>query len=75
MYIIIGCLIIIGFLGYKLTKKQQLDKQALADYQVQFKQLQNDIVRKWDEFDSVSRELIEASANLTQAREATEYEK
>ena len=33
IYALIGCLIIIGFLGYKLSKKQVLDTQALEDYQ------------------------------------------
>ena len=34
-YIIIGCLIIIGFLLYKLNRKQQIDKQELEHYNEQ----------------------------------------
>ena len=29
IYALIGCLIIIGFLGYKLSKKVQLDNEKL----------------------------------------------
>ena len=32
IYLFIGCLVIIGFLGFKLTQKQKLDKQALENY-------------------------------------------
>lgn len=35
IYALIGCLIIIGFLGVKLYQKQKIDKQALDDYQYQ----------------------------------------
>ena len=34
-YALIGCFIIIGFLGFKLFQKQKIDKQALDDYQYQ----------------------------------------
>jgi len=32
-YLIIILIIIIGFLGYKLSQKQLLDQQVLTDYQ------------------------------------------
>ena len=35
IYALIGCLIIIGFLGFKLFQKQKINKQALDDYQYQ----------------------------------------
>lgn len=35
VYALIGCFIIIGFLGFKLFQKQKIDKQALDDYQYQ----------------------------------------
>lgn len=35
IYVLICCLIIIGFLGVKLYQKQKIDQQALDDYQYQ----------------------------------------
>jgi hypothetical protein len=32
IYALIGCLIIIGFLGIKLYKKQEIDRTALNNY-------------------------------------------
>ena len=38
LYIIIGCLIIISFLGYKLYQKQEIDKTALDNYKKEISQ-------------------------------------
>ena len=35
VYVIIGCLIIIGFLGYKLYQKQKIDRSELENYRNQ----------------------------------------
>ena len=35
IYIIIGCIIIIGFLGIKLCQKQKIDKTELENYRNQ----------------------------------------
>ena len=35
IYAIIGCLIIIGFLGYKLYQKQKIDRSELEKYNSQ----------------------------------------
>ena len=38
IYALIGCLIIIGFLGFKLYKKQKIDKTALNNYKEEISQ-------------------------------------
>lgn len=43
IYLLIICCIIIGFLGFRLYKKQTLDQQALADYNNQIRQQQEEL--------------------------------
>ena len=38
IYALIGCLIVIGFLGYKLYQKQEIDKTALDNYKKEISQ-------------------------------------
>ena len=38
IYALIGCLIIIGFLGFKLYKKQEIDRTALNNYKEEISQ-------------------------------------
>jgi hypothetical protein len=38
IFALIGCLIIIGFLGFKLYQKQKLDKTALNNYKEEISQ-------------------------------------
>lgn len=61
IYIIIICLIVIGFLGFKLHQKQKLDKSTLDKYKEEISQA----TKEWQEI------LIEKRV----AEEATEYEK
>lgn len=75
LYVIILCLIIIGFLGYKLYQKQKIDKQELQDYQLQLKILKQDISNNWAEFNLSSQNLHEANLALKAAKKETDYEK
>ena len=74
IYALIGCLIIIGFLGFKLFQKQKIDRQELQDYQSQLKILKQDINNNWAAFNLSSQNLHEANLALKTAKEATEYE-
>ena len=61
IYLLIGCLIIIGFLGYKLFQKQKYDKLALVNYQRELEHIKNE----WQE----------TLLKKKEAEQATEYEK
>ena len=67
IYLLIICLIIIGFLGYKLCQKQKIDKTNLEIYQ-------NDLQTAKEEFRQILKDTTDAEAKLKVAREATEYE-
>lgn len=67
IYLLIICLIIIGFLGYKLCQKQKIDKTYLEVYQ-------NDLQAAKEEFRQILKDTTDAEAKLKVAREATEYE-
>lgn len=68
IYALIGCLIIIGFLGYKLSKKQVLDTQVLEDYQNKKSVLEVQIGVQEVKIEKNERE-------LETLQEQTEYEK
>lgn len=68
IYALIGCLIIIGFLGYKLSKKQILDTQVLEDYQNKKSVLEVQIGVQEVKIEKNERE-------LETLQEQTEYEK
>ena len=42
IYALIGCLVIIGFLGFKLSQKQKIDKTALNNYKEEISQATRD---------------------------------
>ena len=46
IYALIGCLIIIGFLGVKLYQKQKIDKEEYQLYQDELKQIKQDVKDK-----------------------------
>ena len=74
LYALIGCLVIIGFLGIKLYQKQKIDKREFDEYTAQLKQLQNQVNIKLNEFNGVSKDLVEANNKLVDTKEKTEYE-
>ena len=43
IYVIIGCLIIIGFLGFKLSQKQKIDKEVLDQYNLDIDTAKTDL--------------------------------
>lgn len=75
IYVLIGCLIIIGFLGFKLFQKQKIDKEELQLYNQQLKQVKQDVANAWTNFHLASQNLETANNTLKRAKEETEYEK
>lgn len=75
IYVLIVCLIIIGFLGYKLYQKQKIDKEELQLYNQQLKQVKQDVTNAWTDFHLASQNLETANNTLKRAKEETEYEK
>ena len=61
IYILILCIIIIGFLGFKLLRKQTLDKTALEEYR--------------EEISDAKRELQDLLAKKQKVRDETDYER
>lgn len=68
IYIIILCLIIIGFLGFKLFQKQQIDRTNLEVYKA-------DLEAAKEEFKAIIQETNEAENKLKRAKDDTNYEK
>ena len=68
IYIIILCLIIIGFLGFKLYQKQQIDRTNLEAYKA-------DLEEAKEEFKAIVQETNEAENKLKRAKDDTDYEK
>lgn len=75
IYALIGCLIIIGFLGVKLYQKQKIDKEEYQLYQDELKQVKQDVKDTWVEFHLASDNLQSAQNTLSHIQEKTEYEK
>ena len=75
IYALIGCLIIIGFLGFKLFQKQKIDKEEYQLYQDELKQVKQDVKDTWIEFHLASDNLQSAQNTLSNIQEKTEYEK
>ena len=75
IYALIGCLVIIGFLGFKLYQKQKIDKEEYQLYQDQLKQVKQDVKDIWVEFHLASDNLQSAQNTLSHIQEKTEYEK
>ena len=67
IYALIGCLIIIGFLGFKLFQKQKIDESILNNYK-------EEISKTTKEWNQLLKNKITVEAELKQAKEATEYE-
>ena len=74
IYALIGCLIIIGFLGVKLYQKQKIDKEEYQLYQDQLKQVKQDVKDIWVEFHLASDNLQSAQNTLSRIQEKTKYE-
>lgn len=68
IYILILCLIIIGFLFYQLQKKQKIDTSIVENYKAE-------ISNTTKELNQVLKDKALAEAELEQAKEATDYEK
>ena len=68
LYIILICLIVIGFLAFKLFQKQKIDKQNLELYRKDLKAAQ-------DEFKQVLKDTSAAESKLQIAKKATDDEK
>ena len=67
IYIIVICLIIIGFLAFKLFQKQKIDKTNLELYR-------KDLSAAQDEFKQVLKDTSAAEAELQIAKDATVHE-
>ena len=67
IYALIGCLIIIGFLGFKLFQKQKIDESILNNYK-------EEISKTTKEWNQLLKNKITVEAELKHAKEATEYE-
>lgn len=74
IYVIIICLVIIGFLGVKLYQKQQIDQEEYQLYQDQLKQVKQNIKDVWTEFHLASDNLQSAQNTLSHIQEKTKYE-
>lgn len=68
IYILILCLIIIGFLFYQLQKKQKIDTSIVENYKAEI----SNATKEWNQ---VLKDKALAEAELEQAKEATDYEK
>lgn len=75
IYIIIGCLIIIGFLCYKLYQKHTIDKKELEEYNSQITLLQQSIGIKHQELNQASQNLETAYQDLIHVKADTIEEK
>ena len=75
IYVIIVCVIIIGFLGIKLCQKQKIDKEEFQLYNEQLKQVKQDVANTWTDFHLASQNLETVNNTLKRAKEETEYEK
>lgn len=75
IWIIIGCLIIIGFLGFKLYQKQTIDRVELIEYNDQLKLVKQEVQNQWTEFQLASDNLEAVNRALARSKEDTEYEK
>lgn len=67
IYALIGCLIIIGFLGFKLVQKQRIETAALNNYKEK-------ISKAEEEWVQILEDKSNAEIKLKQAKDATEYE-
>ena len=67
IYALIGCLIIIAFLGFKLLQKQKIDTTLLNNYKTELSQT----TKEWNQ---LLKNKASTEAELKTAKEATEYE-
>ena len=76
LYLLIICLIIIGFLGYKLFQKFQVDKSLLNEYNHQLEEVKDQVGFQKRALDAYESKLLDTTIKynteyqkLTQARE------
>lgn len=67
LYALIGCLVIIGFLGFKLVQKQKIDRTNLEMYRQDLKAAQ-------DEFKQIVKNTSIAEGHLKQVKDEVDYE-
>lgn len=75
IYALIGCLIIIGFLGYKLTKKIQIDNEILEKAKQDLAVYNHEVNTQKEILQQQKMELFKIQEQAKTAKEETEYEK
>ena len=70
IYLLIVCFIVIGFLGYKLYQKNEVDQERLDEYQEQLQSIKNDISFNKEALDQYESKLLDLRIKTN-----TEYQK
>ena len=74
IYFLIVCLIIIGFLWYKLSQKQEIDRTALDNYKNEISETTRELQKLLNEVADLRHQARSAELDLASAKEKTEYE-
>lgn len=68
IYLVLICLVIIGFLGFKLYQKQTIDKSALANYKEEISKTTQEWQKILDNKSKAATELENIKSNVTYER-------
>lgn len=74
IYTLIGCLIIIGFLGVKLYQKQKIDKTILEKYKADIEKVRNELHNVEVESLAIIQKSAKCKAEYEDYKEKREYE-
>ena len=74
IYALIGCLIIIGFLGFKLFQKQKIDKTNLEIYKADLEAVKEEFKNQEVALIKTNQELQELNSTIKNTQEKREYE-
>ncbi len=74
IYALIGCLVIIGFLGFKLSKKVKIDNSRLDKYNSELALRREQIETQRNILMRQQADLYELEQSIKNAKSATEYE-
>ena len=74
IYALIGCLIVIGFLGYKLLQKQKIDKEELEQYRLDIDTARTDRHLAMEQMREDIRRAAKYKAEWQDYKEKAEYE-